>query len=126
MSKKYYEPFKDCTGGYRSVLYEILKKRGFYNQEIVFKWKQIVGEDLANLYIPHSIKYKHPAKKRGLEAEFFAENAEAKKQQTLYLYPKNGRDFYKFAYYKLQIVQKIEVFFSANPFTNIVCSKRDD
>ena len=119
MTKQYKEPFAELKFGYKYVLSEILRKRGFYNQEIIFKWNTIVGEDIASLYIPHSIKL---VKKRKLQDKTSNSNYDEKvSEQVLYLTPKNGKDFYKFAYYKSNFMERINFFFGKKIYSNIVC-----
>ena len=132
MTKRYNEPFYIAESGYRSLLSNLLQKRGFYNQEILFKWNKIVGSDLSNLYIPHSIKYVKSTKSKKQEINFDSvdgvminqkANVNQKLNQILVLRPKNNKDFYKFTYYKADFLNKIEFFFGQKMFHDIVCNK---
>jgi hypothetical protein len=133
MTRQYNEPFNNLTQSYRGILYEVLKKRGFSNQELIFKWTQIVGTDLAELYIPYCVKYvkssaksstKKISKRNTKDAQLTDRDQNQGYQgydMVLYLVPKNGKDFYKFSYYKSQIADKITFFFGKAEFSNILC-----
>ena len=119
MAKKYYESFNNLNSSYKNILFTHLKKRGFYNLEILFKWKEIVGEDLSALYIPHSVKQSYSKKNS-------ADDNQKPNAQILYVVPKNGKDFYKFAYYKSQFMERLSFFFGVSPFKDIKCNPLEE
>ncbi len=115
MTIKYRESFYRASKSIPTNIYHDLEKRGFYNLEIIFKWKEIVGIELASKFIPHSVKYKPiPRPRYSLENE---------KTFLLVLFVTilDESMYYKFDYIKTDIINRINLYFGRKVYDEADC-----
>ena len=119
MTIRYRETFNRASKSIPYSICSVLEKRGFTNLEVIFKWKDIVGPEIAAILIPHSVRYKPITRPRySLETDktFILVLTLSVLDKSLY---------YKFDYIKSDVLKQINLYFGRKMFDELACIKED-